>query len=75
MVLDWAKRNWYWLAGGAHRIYGVPESRGNWVRFILLRGWVKDKAGKGVEESNQITAAQNVFKEYAARRAACTERG
>jgi len=54
-----------------HRLYGVPETRGDWVRFVLLRGWIKDKAGKGVEEANNISAAQNTFKEYVARQRAC----
>lgn len=52
-----------------HRLYGVPESQGDWLRFILLRGWVKDKAGKACrEEATQINASQKLFQEYARRR-------
>jgi len=45
-----------------HRLYGIPKPKKDWLRFVLLRGWVKDKT-RGVEELRQVAAARNVLEE------------
>ena len=51
-----------------HRLWGVPEREKDWVRLVLMRGWVKDKAGKMPEERTQLDSALNTYKEYERRK-------
>jgi len=48
-----------------HRLYCVREFTSGVVRIVLLNGWVKDKT-KGQQENNEITTAQNLYREYLA---------
>lgn len=47
-----------------HRIYCVRRVFGVKLRIVLLWGWVKDKAGKGKQEQNEIETALNLYSEY-----------
>ncbi len=56
-----------------HRLYGVPESSGNLLRFILLRGFVKDKT-RSKEQEVQIATSHTLYREYMKRRTQCIGR-
>jgi hypothetical protein len=47
-----------------HRLYCCRECKGEWVKVILLCGWVKQKSGKTKSENAEIATAMRIFEEY-----------
>jgi hypothetical protein len=49
-----------------HRLYCFRKQQGSRVDIILFNGWIKDKAGKSIEEGRHIGTALAYYAEYIA---------
>jgi hypothetical protein len=47
-----------------HRLYCHRHAEGNFVRIVLLSGWVKEKKGRTEREDREIQRAQDIYAEY-----------